>query len=88
MRRKIGLSELENIALGAAVLGTGGGGDPYIGKLMAAQAIREHGPVELVTVISEDRRLDDDRVGPRLVVALKLRHSSACIIEQCTAPHA
>ena len=45
MRRKIGLPELENIALGAAVLGTGGGGDPYVGKLMAAQAIREHGPV-------------------------------------------
>lgn len=50
MRRQIGVQEVEDIALGAAVLGTGGGGDPYIGKLMATQAIRQHGPVELVTV--------------------------------------
>ena len=41
---------IENIALGAAVLGTGGGGDPYIGMLMARQAIRTYGPVELYTL--------------------------------------
>lgn len=50
MKRIIGIQEVEDIALGAAVLGTGGGGDPYIGRLMASQAIREHGPVELVTI--------------------------------------
>jgi DUF917 family protein len=50
MRRMIGVEQVEDIALGAAVLGTGGGGDPYIGKLMAAEAIREFGPVELVTI--------------------------------------
>jgi len=38
---------IEDIALGAAVLGTGGGGDPYIGMVMARQAIRDYGPVEL-----------------------------------------
>ena len=27
------------------LLGTGGGGDPYIGKLMAEQAIQKNGPV-------------------------------------------
>ena len=32
--RKIGIPEIEDIALGAALLGAGGGGDPYIGKLM------------------------------------------------------
>lgn len=36
---------LEALAIGAAVLGTGGGGDPYIGKLMARRAIQTHGPV-------------------------------------------
>lgn len=36
------------IARGAAVLGTGGGGDPYIGRLMAEQAVRARGPVRLV----------------------------------------
>ena len=37
--RKIGLHEIEDIALGAALLGAGGGGDPYIGKLVAMSAI-------------------------------------------------
>lgn len=46
--RKIGLTEVEDIALGAALLGAGGGGDPYIGKLMAIGAIKECGPVELI----------------------------------------
>lgn len=48
--RKIGLHEIENIAVGAAVLGTGGGGDPHIGKLMAKQAIKEFGPIEVLTM--------------------------------------
>ncbi len=47
---------IEDLATGAAVLGTGGGGDPYIGKLMAIQAIREYGPVQLISLAE----LDDD----------------------------
>ncbi|WGW14140.1 DUF917 domain-containing protein [Saxibacter everestensis] len=39
-----------NLARGAAILGTGGGGDPYIGRLLAEAAIRKHGPVPLVAV--------------------------------------
>ena len=31
--RKIGIKEIEDIALGAALLGAGGGGDPYAGGL-------------------------------------------------------
>ena len=46
--RKIGLREVEDIALGASLLGAGGGGDPYYGKLMAIGAIKERGPVDLV----------------------------------------
>lgn len=46
--RHVGADDLEDIATGGAVLGTGGGGDPYIGKLMAREAIRRHGPVPLV----------------------------------------
>ncbi len=52
---------IEDIALGAAVLGTGGGGDPYIGMLMAKQAIRDYGPVELYTL---DELNDDDLIVP------------------------
>jgi DUF917 family protein len=46
--RKIGVHELDDIALGASLLGSGGGGDPYIGKLIAMGAIMEHGPVTLL----------------------------------------
>lgn len=46
--RKIGKQEIEDISIGAALLGTGGGGDPYIGKLMTLQAIEEFGPITLL----------------------------------------
>ncbi|REB73248.1 DUF917 domain-containing protein [Bacillus sp. 522_BSPC] len=48
MARLIGVEEIESLAIGAAVLGTGGGGDPHIGKLMAQEAIKECGPVTLL----------------------------------------
>ena len=59
--RLVAEAELEDIAVGAAILGTGGGGDPYIGKLLAQEAIRRHGPVRMVTV---DELEDDDFVVP------------------------
>lgn len=43
------------------MLGTGGGGNPYIGKLLAKRAIREYGEVELVSVDEVD---DDAFVVP------------------------
>ena len=57
----IGEAELEDIAVGAAILGTGGGGDPYIGKLLAQEAIRRYGPVQMVSV---DEVPDDAFVVP------------------------
>ncbi len=39
---------LEALVIGAAVLGTGGGGDPYVGRLMARRALAEHGPVTVL----------------------------------------
>lgn len=35
--------DIDDLAVGAAVLGTGGGGDPYIGKLLAKAAIENTG---------------------------------------------
>lgn len=52
---------IEDLALGAAVLGTGGGGDPYIGRLLAIAAIRKYGPVKMLTL---DEIGDDDLVVP------------------------
>ncbi|HEX3790822.1 MAG TPA: DUF917 domain-containing protein [Pseudonocardiaceae bacterium] len=45
--REITEADLADIARGAAILGTGGGGDPYIGRLLAASAVRAYGPVTL-----------------------------------------
>lgn len=52
---------VEDIAIGAAFLGTGGGGDPYVGKLMALQAIKKHGPVKLLDV---EEVPDDAQIVP------------------------
>lgn len=59
--RKIGLKEIEDIALGASLLGAGGGGDPYVGKLIAINAIRECGEVSL---LDPDEIPDDALVVP------------------------
>lgn len=63
--RLIGEEQLDDIALGAGVLGTGGGGDPYIGKLLAREAIRAHGPV---TVVDVGEVPDDALVIPTAVM--------------------
>ncbi|GAB2942484.1 DUF917 domain-containing protein [Nonomuraea fastidiosa] len=47
MTRTITTADLDDLAAGAAVLGTGGGGDPHIGRLLASAAVVAHGPVEL-----------------------------------------
>jgi DUF917 family protein len=59
--RKIGIKEIEDIALGAALLGSGGGGDPYVGKLMAVGAVKDCGPV---TLLSPDEVPDDVLIAP------------------------
>lgn len=48
MARLIGEQEIEDLAVGASVMAAGGGGNPYIGKLMAIKEIRERGPVTLI----------------------------------------
>ena len=42
--------DLHDLAVGAAILGAGGGGDPYIGRLVAQNALREFGPVPVIDV--------------------------------------
>lgn len=46
--RTLDIDDIDDLALGATLLGTGGGGDPYIAKLMVKQAIADHGPVTIV----------------------------------------
>lgn len=59
--KKIGLQEIEDIATGAALLGAGGGGDPYIGKLIAMAAIKECGEVQVMDPMDLK---DDDFIIP------------------------
>ena len=59
--RKINVKDIEYIALGSTVLGTGGGGDPYVGKLLAKEAINKYGEVSLITI---DELEDDALVVP------------------------
>lgn len=53
--------DVRDMALGAAILGAGGGGDPYIGMLMAIQAIEKGKKVELVDPDAVD---DHDFIVP------------------------
>ncbi|WP_251330789.1 DUF917 domain-containing protein [Haloplanus pelagicus] len=59
--RELTSEHIESIATGAAVLGTGGGGDPHVGKLMAKQAIEKNGPV---TLLDPEEVPDDALVVP------------------------
>ncbi len=52
----LGPEHLKDLARGAAILGTGGGGDPFIGRLLVERAMAEHGPVTVL----DPEDLDDD----------------------------
>ena len=63
--RRLTLDQVDDLALGATLLGTGGGGDPYVGRLMLRQAITKHGPV---TLVDPDELPDDGLVMTVAVV--------------------
>lgn len=60
--RQITESDLDAIEIGAAILGTGGGGNPYIGKLRAREELRKGREINIIPL----DELDDDA----LVVSL------------------
>ncbi len=47
--RELTLEDLDDMVLGATLLGTGGGGDPYIARLMVRQAIEDYGPIRIMS---------------------------------------
>jgi uncharacterized protein len=59
--RKLGEQDLEDLSRGAALLGSGGGGDPYIGRLMVREVL--HSGAE-VTLWDLDEVPDDAFVIP------------------------
>jgi uncharacterized protein len=54
-------ADVRDLARGAAVLGTGGGGDPYIGRLLVEQQLREGRRIRVIPV---DELPDDALVLP------------------------
>ena len=48
--------DLKSIATGAGILGTGGGGNPYVGMLRAREAMRRYGSVDVLS----PEELDED----------------------------
>jgi DUF917 family protein len=77
--RTLSATELRDVAVGSAVLGTGGGGDPHLGRLVAVRACEEYRPPSLVT----PDELDDDH----LVVLPFLIGSPVPIIEKISMGH-
>src|SRR5207247_1731879 len=61
MKRLLDPYSLRALARGCAVLGAGGGGDPYLGLLQALQAAEDFGPVPLMDL---DELPDDSLVMP------------------------
>lgn len=56
MLHEITLDDIRPIAIGAGILGTGGGGNPYLGGLHLASVIREKGPQAIIDpfVLADD----------------------------------
>jgi len=50
MNRRITEADIDDLAEGSAFLGTGGGGDPYVGALLCKSTIKRHGPVEVMSL--------------------------------------
>ena len=72
--RLLTADDMEKLAIGATILGTGGGGDPYIGKLMALQAMEEYGPVRLIDV--------DDVPDEELVIPTAMMGAPTVMLEK------
>lgn len=71
----ITVDDLHDLARGAAFLGTGGGGDPYIGRLMARQALKAAGgSVPLVAL--------EDLADDALVIAVGNMGAPTVLIEK------
>ncbi len=67
--------DLPDLARGAAFLGTGGGGNPYIGRLMVELAMQESGrPLELLDLAD----VPDDA----LVIPTAMMGAPTCIVEK------
>lgn len=67
-------ADIADLSQGAAFLGAGGGGDPYIGRLILEQVIDTHGPIQVMDL---QAAADDD-----LLVATGMMGAPTVMIEK------
>lgn len=76
-------SAVEHISYGASVLASGGGGDPYIGKIMVQQAIEKHGPIRLISTDElqpDDILLSTGMIGSPTIMIEKIPNGEESIL--------
>ncbi len=71
---KLGIEDLEDVARGAAFLGCGGGGDPYIGRMLATGAIRQYGMPDIIEL--------DDLDNDAMVFTIAMLGAPTVLIEK------
>lgn len=75
MSQRITIADLPDLARGAAFLGTGGGGNPYVGRLMVESAMRDAGhDLELLDL--------DEIPDEALVIPTAMMGAPTCIVEK------
>lgn len=75
MALRLTIDDLPDLARGAAFLGTGGGGNPYVGRLMVELAMRETGKDLEILDLAD---LPDDA----LVIPTAMMGAPTCIVEK------
>jgi DUF917 family protein len=78
--RILNKTDLKKIAMGAALLGCGGGGDPYLGRLAAEQMVSGGKTIHIIDI---DELSDQD-----LAVTVAYVGSPAIGVEKIFSPHA
>ncbi|GAB3060128.1 DUF917 domain-containing protein [Sediminivirga luteola] len=77
MTRILTVEDIDDIAIGAGILGTGGGGDPLIGRLLVQKAIRDG---LTVTVVHPDEVPDE-----ACVIASAMMGAPTVVVEKLPA---
>lgn len=79
---KVTEAELDAIEVGAGILGTGGGGNPYIGKLRCREELRKGRRIDVIPLLE----LDDDAlvvslggIGAPVVGVEKIEQGEECL---------